>query len=61
VAGRGIAANFSPDLEVFKGLRNTSAWEPAAGVGSEECLIAEGVGDLVSLGTAGPWQTLGVF
>lgn len=61
MAGRGIAANFSPDLEVFKGLRNISAWEPAAGVGSEECLVAEGVGDLVSLGTAGPWQTLGVF
>ena len=56
-----MAANFSPDLEVFKGLRNTSAWEPAAGVESEVCLMAEGVGDLVSLGTAGPWQTLEVF
>lgn len=61
MAGRGIAANFSPDLEVFKGLRNTSAWEPAAGVESEVCLMAGGVGDLVSLGTAGPWQTLEVF
>ena len=61
MAGRWIAANFSPDLEVFKGLWNTSAWEPAAGVRSEVCLMEEGVGDLVSPGPAEPWQTLEGF